>query len=212
MTGIRGNICHRFAAIAGETCRAGGAPRDARRDAVLAGAELACRPEQFWRDAETRGHDMVLTIGEFWTDPALHGITKAPGSVRFTLDARSLAEPVLDAVEAECQRLAAEISASRGVRIAPGPHTRAATAPMSSDVVSGLRAAAEATGTPFLDIAPGGGHDCAVFAVAGVLFIRNSHCSHNPDEAMALEDFACVCDVLRAWAAAELGVEGGAAR
>jgi N-carbamoyl-L-amino-acid hydrolase len=47
---------------------------------------------------------------------------------------------------------------------------------------------------PVVDIPSGGGHDCAVFANLGIpsamIFVRNDHGSHNPDEAMALDDFA----------------------
>ena len=45
-----------------------------------------------------------------------------------------------------------------------------------------------------LEMPSGAGHDAAVFAEAGIpsamIFVRNDHGSHNPDEAMALEDFA----------------------
>ncbi|MEO1459873.1 MAG: M20/M25/M40 family metallo-hydrolase, partial [Pseudomonadota bacterium] len=41
VTAIRGNIRYRFARIEGETTHAGAVPRSHRRDAVLAGAELA---------------------------------------------------------------------------------------------------------------------------------------------------------------------------
>ena len=46
---------------------------------------------------------------------------------------------------------------------------------------------------PF-EMASGAGHDAAVFAKMGIptgmIFVRNDHGSHNPDEAMALDDFA----------------------
>jgi N-carbamoyl-L-amino-acid hydrolase len=49
-------------------------------------------------------------------------------------------------------------------------------------------------------MASGAGHDCAVFANEGVpcamIFIRNEHGSHNPDEAMDIEDFAEGCALL----------------
>jgi len=42
--------------------------------------------------------------------------------------------------------------------------------------------------------ASGAGHDAAVFARMGIptgmIFVRNEHGSHNPDEAMTLDDFA----------------------
>jgi N-carbamoyl-L-amino-acid hydrolase len=56
-------------------------------------------------------------------------------------------------------------------------------------------------------MASGGGHDAAAFAQAGVpaamLFVRNQHGSHNPHEAMRLEDFAAGCAVMTRWAAEE---------
>src|SRR5438874_12270768 len=46
---------------------------------------------------------------------------------------------------------------------------------------------------PF-EMASGAGHDAAVFAKVGIpsamIFVRNEHGSHNPDEAMSLDDFA----------------------
>jgi len=43
-------------------------------------------------------------------------------------------------------------------------------------------------------MASGAGHDAAVFGIMGVptamIFVRNEHGSHNPDEAMDLGDFA----------------------
>ena len=51
-------------------------------------------------------------------------------------------------------------------------------------------------------MASGAGHDALTFAGLGVptamLFIRNQHGSHNPEEAMALADFAAALDVLAA--------------
>ena len=50
------------------------------------------------------------------------------------------------------------------------------------------------------EMASGAGHDCAVFANEGVpcamIFIRNDHSSHNPKEAMDIEDFAAACRLL----------------
>ena len=57
----------------------------------------------------------------------------------------------------------------------------------------------------------GGGHDAAAFAQAGVpagmLFVRNQNGSHNPHEAMRMEDFAAGCAVMTRWAAEMAGNE-----
>ena len=46
----------------------------------------------------------------------------------------------------------------------------------------------------------GAGHDAAIFANEGVpaamIFVRNEHGSHNPQEAMALDDFIKGADLL----------------
>ena len=58
-------------------------------------------------------------------------------------------------------------------------------------------------------MASGGGHDAAAFAQAGVpagmLFIRNQNGSHNPHEAMRIEDFDQACRVAMRWAAGACG-------
>jgi N-carbamoyl-L-amino-acid hydrolase len=52
---------------------------------------------------------------------------------------------------------------------------------------------------PF-EMASGAGHDAAIFATLGIptamIFVRNEHGSHNPAEAMAMDDFATGTDAL----------------
>ena len=204
VSSIRGNIRHRYASITGQTTHAGGVPRRARSDAVLAGAELVTVLEQHWLEVETLGQDMVLTLGEFATDPAQHGITKVPGLLLFTLDVRSDSSSVLEAFEAVLQAEVTRIAAARGVSINLGGKTQATPAPMTSRVQDGLAQAAQKIDVPHMRLPSGGGHDCAVFAELGVpsgmLFIRNENGSHNPEEKMVFEDFAIACDVLHQWA------------
>ena len=208
VTGIRGNIRHRFAVIAGQTTHAGAVPRAARRDAVLAGAALVTALEGFWLDTEAHGGDMVLTFGEFSTDADQHGITKVPGKLTFTLDMRSEDTATLDGFAAFLADQAKLISEARNVVIDLGPATRAAPAPMSSRVINVLEDVAQSLGIAHQKIPSGGGHDCATFAglgvPAGMIFIRSENGSHNPDEHMELSDFAVATDLLTGWAQAEL--------
>ena len=59
--------------------------------------------------------------------------------------------------------------------------------------VEALKGAMGRTGLEPFVMPSGGGHDAAVFAAAGVpsvmVFVRNRNGSHNPDEAMDLQDF-----------------------
>ncbi len=61
-------------------------------------------------------------------------------------------------------------------------------------------------GTPFRTMASGAGHDTATLAGQGVpstmIFIRNQNGSHNPDEAMRIEDL-CAAATLVAHLVAE---------
>jgi N-carbamoyl-L-amino-acid hydrolase len=208
VTSIRGNIRRRFASITGQTTHAGGVPRRSRHDAVLAGAELLAVLESYWIEVETAGEDMVLTIGQFATDASQHGITKVPGRVDFTLDVRSGSDATLDRFEQMLVKATTDIAARRKVKIELGPKTQAKAAHMDSDLYNSLSKAARAAQVPAMLLPSGGGHDCAVFAGLGVLsgmvFIRNTHGSHNPDEAMDLRDFQAACEVLHTWAQFEL--------
>jgi N-carbamoyl-L-amino-acid hydrolase len=51
-------------------------------------------------------------------------------------------------------------------------------------------------------------HDAAAFAAAGVpvgmIFVRNEHGSHNPREAMEIDDFLAACTILADWVAREV--------
>ena len=64
------------------------------------------------------------------------------------------------------------------------------------------RKAAAGMNVRAMDIPSGASHDSAAFADAGVptamLFIRNEHGSHNPDEAMEIPDFIDATKLLAA--------------
>ena len=62
-------------------------------------------------------------------------------------------------------------------------------------------------GIPTMPLASPASHDTATFTVAGVpsamLFVRNANGSHNPREAMEIDDFLQAAAVLTHWLAAE---------
>jgi N-carbamoyl-L-amino-acid hydrolase len=71
---------------------------------------------------------------------------------------------------------------------------------MDEPLQHALRGAALAAGVQPRQLPSGAGHDAATFANAGVpagmIFIRNDHGSHNPDEKMDLDDFIMGTEVL----------------
>jgi N-carbamoyl-L-amino-acid hydrolase len=161
-----------------------------------------------WARLEVGGHALVCTFCVLATAPEA-GFTLIPGEAGFQLDMRSENRASVDLLHDALMRLVAEIEQSRGVRFELGPESGSQASPMDPVIQKELAAAAEAAGVPYLRMLSGGGHDTAAFAQAGIpaclLFVRNQHGSHNPREAMRIEDFDRACDVMSRWVLARAG-------
>ena len=202
VTGIRGNVRHRVVECIGEAGHSGAVPRWLRHDAVFAVAELMTHLDRHWRTLLERGRDVVITSGVFRTDPAEHAIARIPGKVSFSFEVRSQSKETLegfyDLFRSECNLIAEE----RGVEFSFDRRLESAPATMDAEWVRRLRHAAQSLGLPDEEIPSGAGHDAAVFANAGIpsamVFVRNENGSHNPKEAMNLDDFVAGIAVMRA--------------
>lgn len=195
VTAIRGNIRHRAITCLGEAGHSGAVPRWLRHDAVFATAELLMRMDEHWATIQQKGGDLVITAGIFQTDAAVHSMSRIPGEVTFSFEARSQDSETLRAVEsllrAECRMIERE----RGVRFVLDEPMDAGPAELDPRLVEVIRRACKDEGGSSELVASGAGHDAAVFAQAGVsagmIFVRNAHGSHNPHEDMELADFMC---------------------
>jgi N-carbamoyl-L-amino-acid hydrolase len=196
VTGIRG--CKRFrnARCTGRYGHSGAVNRPQRHDAVAATVALLHHLETFWLQLEESGADLVITSGELYTNAALHGPSKIAGETRFVIDIRSVSDATMDAVATEARQAAARIGAAYRVTFDLGDTSDSPPAVMDPRLRASLGALLE---RPF-DMASGAGHDAAVFAKMGIptgmIFVRNDYGSHNPDEAMAMEDFAVAAQAL----------------
>lgn len=204
VTGIPGSRRLRQGRVIGEYNHSGGTPRKYRRDAAIALAELAHRLDEEWCELEAQGHTLVCTFCTLATTEEA-GFTKIAGEATFQLDVRSVSPHACDLMFERLHALMEEIAARRGVTFECGPETGSMASPMDAGIRAGLKGAAEALGIAHRDMASGGGHDAAAFAEARVpaamLFVRNQNGSHNPKEAMRMEDFAQACAVVTRWAA-----------
>jgi N-carbamoyl-L-amino-acid hydrolase len=194
VTGIRGNLRYRECHVTGRYGHAGAEPRESRQDAVLAGVEFVSRLERLWIEHEQAGRDLVATVGQFHTDTAVHTMTKIPGELWFSMDIRSEDNAILLAIDRELRTIAQEIGARRNVTIDLGTYTNALPGPIDRTHRARLERLAHTLAIPAMPMASGAGHDSAVFGTMGVptamIFVRNDHGSHNPNEAMDLADFA----------------------
>lgn len=193
VSGIRGNVRHNRIHCIGEAGHSGVVPRWLRRDAMFAVADLIMRLDEHWRVLLERGTDLVVTTGIVTTDAVEHSISRIPGQVSFSFEARSKSHDTLEAfyqlMRAECTA----ISRQRQVRFEFDRRLLSDPATMDEQVCELLSKACTRQGTPFEVIPSGAGHDASLFANAGIpsgmLFIRNQNGSHNPDEAMDMDDF-----------------------
>jgi len=190
--------------VLGEYNHSGGTPRKYRRDAAIALAELAVALDDAWCRLDAEGRPMVCTFCTLATT-AEAGFTKIAGEARFMLDVRSVDLRNCDRLFEVLYGKVAEIEARRGVRFELGAEGGSRPALMDAGVQEGLRRAAGALGIPAKVMASGGGHDAGAFANAGIpsgmLFVRNQNGSHNPHEAMRMEDFEKACAVTQRFAA-----------
>lgn len=191
-TGIPGNFRYLDVRIEGSHDHVG-LPRRFRRDAATAGADFAMALDGVWQEHETKGVPMACTIGRFHTNPAMHGLTIVPGEFHFSLDVRAYDETVLAALDRRVDAIIAAIEQRRGVVFHRGAKARAAVGPVDPAIKSALEQAAVELAVPVLALGSPASHDAAAFAAVGVpmgmIFVRNENGSHNPHEAMTLDDF-----------------------
>lgn len=203
VTGIRGSARARNARCIGEYTHSGAVPHEYRSDAVLATVELCHRLDRAWDAERARGGDLVYTVGKLFTNPERHSLTKVPGETSFVIDFRSEAIETLNDMVATAHQLAAEIAARRRVRFELGKFNLSAPSTMDPGLRQLLSQGAACLRIPAIPIASGAGHDAQEFERAGfpsaMIFVRNSHGSHNPREAMNMDDFLHGTQLL-AWA------------
>ncbi|MGK7871113.1 hydantoinase/carbamoylase family amidase [Falsiroseomonas sp. E2-1-a20] len=201
-TGIPGNFRYPAARIQGEQGHVG-LPRRFRRDAALAAAEFAVGLDRIWQQYDADGIPMACTIGRFHTDARHHGLTIVPGSFDFSLDIRAYDEATLARLEDSMKTLVTEVEAHRGVSFELGARTSAPVGPVDPVIRASLEGAAQALGLPWRPLESPASHDAAAFAAAGItmglIFVRNANGSHNPAEAMEIDDLLAGTAILAHW-------------
>ncbi len=206
-TGVPGNFRYPNIRILGEWAHVG-LPRRFRHDAVLAASDFALGLDEIWKAADAAGRPMAFTIGRFATDAREHALTKVAGEMMLSLDVRAYTAANIAELEVKVLALVAEIEARRGVRFDMGKRTAADAAPSHPMLMAKLTDAAKAVGVATMPLASPASHDTATFTVAGVpscmLFVRNANGSHNPHEAMEIDDFLDAASVLATWLVGEV--------
>lgn len=201
VSGIRGNSRHREIHCAGAAGHSGAVPRWLRQDSVFAAAQLISRMDEHWATILQHGGDLVLTAGIFHTDINNHAMSRIPGDLTFSFEARSQDQETLDALEALLKSECVTIARERKVIFEFDELTQSAPAVLDKKIIEGLVSVAKAEGLTHEIVPSGAGHDASIFSNAGIptgmIFVRNENGSHNPDEAMEIDDFIAGVAILK---------------
>ena len=115
---------------------------------------------------------------------------------------------MLAELDRKTDAIIAGIEQRRGVRFHRGTKARAAVGPVDPTIRATLTRGAASLGLETLDIGSPASHDGASFAECGVpigmIFVRNENGSHNPHEAMEIDDFLDGAAVMTHWLMTEL--------
>lgn len=182
--------------IKGAAGHAGTVPMDGRADALCAASELVLAVERAARDAG----EAVATVGYLVVEPNQTNII--PGAVSFRVDARSLDDARILAVERWLRGRAREVAATRGVRVAVETLEARAAVSMEPRVRALVERACLALDPRAVEISSGAGHDAmciAHIAPAGMIFVPSiGGRSHVGDEHTAPADLELGVDALAA--------------
>lgn len=198
VTGIRGARVHRVIRASGRPGHAGAIDFSKRADAVVACARFISRIWERWQHALAMGADLVVTTGSIRTpDTAI--FNKISGTCEMSLDMRSLNDGDFRRFSAVIDEELGRAAEETGVRFECDPAVLIPPGRSDEAVLARLEATAGRLGIGTQRLVSGAGHDASNLGLAGVpfamLFIANQNGSHNPREAMRLDDFlaaACV--------------------
>jgi N-carbamoyl-L-amino-acid hydrolase len=206
-TAIPGNFRYPEATVIGEYGHVG-LHRRFRADAALAVADLFTQLDRTWEEWDGAGRGMAFTMGRVHTESALDALTKVAGECKFSLDVRAYNQCDIDALSGMFASFVSEIEARRGVKFELGARTEAEPAEMDRKFMNSFESIARELGLPTLRMGSPASHDAAAFFTAGIpigmILIRNQNGSHNPQEAMEIEDFLAATTVLTCWLRDEL--------
>ena len=201
VTGIRGNVRHKAVRITGQAAHSGATDKPYRHDALFAFCDLTMRMDKAWDEWLAAGEDLVYTNGVCKLANSA-AISVIPGEVTFSVDIRSLKADTCERFDQLLVKTAQEVCQERGCQIEFDQKLVTAPASVDAQLSDVLEASAKMENIPCMRLASGAGHDSAVIGNNGVpvamIFVANQNGSHNPYEAMKLEDFMQGADIL--WA------------
>jgi beta-ureidopropionase / N-carbamoyl-L-amino-acid hydrolase len=181
--------------IIGQDAHAGPTPMELRKDALLAAAELTLEVNRITGAFPDYARG---TVGHMQVKPNSRNVI--PGEVRMTVDLRNAKDATLSAMTRDLKDTAERIARKRHVSISLEEVVYFPPSEFAPELVSRVRAAAQALDLSHRDIVSGAAHDAVYLsrvAPAAMVFVPcEGGISHNEIESARPEDLAAGCDVL----------------
>jgi allantoate deiminase len=179
-------ILHARVTVRGRQDHAGATVMTAREDALAASAEMVLAVEA----AAKALPDAVGTVGEIAVRPNAKNVV--PGECVFSLDLRAREEHVVEQLARDVRAAIRRIGDTRGVKSSIDVLTKVPAVPMDAKLRDLFLRSAKQVGVEAPELFSGAGHDAENAALVGVptgmLFVRSTGGSHNPNELASLDD------------------------
>ncbi|MDP9319952.1 MAG: Zn-dependent hydrolase [Chloroflexota bacterium] len=179
-------ILHARVTVHGRQDHAGATIMTAREDALAAAAEMVLAVETAARTLP----DAVGTVGEISVRPGAKNVV--PGECVFSLDLRARDEATVEQLGRDVRAAIRRIGDARRVRSTVDVLTRVPAVPLDAALRDLFLRSATAVGVDAPELFSGAGHDAENAQLAGVptgmLFVRSTGGSHNPNELATLDD------------------------
>ena len=189
--GIRWYDC----TVSGMEAHAGPTPMAVRRDALQVSTRLMQEVVALAKRYQPHGRG---TVGMVQVFPNSRNVI--PGQVKFSIDLRNSTDALVDAMDAEIRRYAAELAGETGLAIKVELVSHYPAQPFDPDCIAAVARAADQLGYSSMPAVSGAGHDAvymAQLAPAGMIFIPcKDGISHNEIEDAAPEHIAAGANVL----------------
>jgi N-carbamoyl-L-amino-acid hydrolase len=181
--------------VTGMNAHAGPTPMGLRRDALLAASKLVVEVNRIAHGEAPHGRG---TVGFMQVAPNSRNVV--PGEVRFSVDFRHATDAGLRTMERALREACARIGAECNVEVKAEEVVYFPPCEFDRDCVAAVRAGAQASGYPHMEIVSGAGHDAvyvARVAPAAMIFVPcKDGISHNEIEDANPADLAAGCNVL----------------
>lgn len=181
--------------VTGEAQHAGTTPMPARRDALVAAAEIILQVKRIAAD-----RDVCATATTGYVEAAPNVTNAVPGHVRLSAELRDVDPDRLDAAEAALSKECARVAAATGCAVEARVSMRSRPVATAPELRWVIREAAESLGLSHITLPSGAGHDAQIvadLAPIGMIFVPSKRgLSHAPAEDTAPADLVQGANVL----------------